>query len=74
MLYKNIINPLPTVGRLYDTYELQDNPTYPKPKYTKGYVGVQVNNLLSCKNVVEILESNKEVFQYVVKENCPVMW
>ena len=54
-------------------YELQDNPTYPKLKYMKGYVGVQVNNLLSYKNVLDILERN-EVFQYVVKENCQVMW
>ena len=53
---------------------LQDNPTYPMLKYTKGYVGVQVKNLLSYKNVVEMLECNKEVFQCVVKENCPVMW
>ena len=74
MLYKNITNPLIAVGGLYDMYELQDNPTYPKLKYTKGYVGMQVNNLLSYKNVVDILEHNKEVFQYVVKENCPVMW
>ena len=55
---------------MYSMYELQDNPTYPKLKYTKGYVGVQVDNLM----VVEILERNKEVFQYVVKDNCPVMW
>ena len=74
MLYKNVTNPLPAVGGLYDMYELQDNPTYPKLKYAKGYVGVKVNNLLSYKNVVDILERNKEVFQYVVKENCPVMW
>ena len=73
MLYKNITNPLPAVGGLYDLYELQDNATYPKLKYTKGYVGMQVNNLLSYKNVVDILECIKEVFQYVVKENCPVM-
>ena len=74
MLYKNITNPLPAVGRLYAKYELQDNPTYPKLKYIKSYVGVQLNNLLSYKNVVEILEHNKEVFQCVEKENCPVMW
>ena len=73
MLYRNITNPLPAIGGLYSMYELQDNPTYPKLKYSKGYVGMQVNNL-SYKNVVEILECNKEVFQYVVKENCPVMW
>ena len=74
MLYKHIINPLPAVGGLYDMYELQDNPTYPKLKYTNSYVGMQLNSLLSYKNVVDILECNKEVFQYVVKENCPVMW
>ena len=73
MLYKNITNPLPAIGGLYSMYELQDNPTYPKLKYTKGYVGVQINNLLSYKMVVEILECNKEVFQYVVKDNCLVM-
>ena len=55
-------------------YELEDNPTCPKLKYTKGYVGVQVNNLYSYKTAVEILECNKEMVQYVVKENCPVMW
>ena len=47
MLHKNITNPLPAIGGLYSIRELQDNPTYPKLKYTKGYVGVQVNNLLS---------------------------
>ena len=55
-------------------YELEDNPTYPRLKYTKDFIGVQVNNLYGYKMVVEILEHNKEVFQYVVKENCPVMW
>ena len=68
MLYKNITNPLPAIGGLYFMYELQDNPTYPKLKYTKGYIGVCY---MLCW--VEILERNKEVFQYVVKDNCPIV-
>ena len=55
-------------------YEVNDNPKYPLLKYTKGFVGVQVNNLHSFKMIVEILEHNKEVFDKIVRENCPIMW
>ena len=36
MLYKNIINPLPAIGRLYSIYELQDKPHLPQAKVYKG--------------------------------------
>ena len=49
MLYNNITNPLPAIGGLYSMFKENDNPTYPMLKYTKGFVGVQVNNLHSYK-------------------------
>ena len=67
----NITNPLPAIGGLYSMTEVNPNPTYPKLKYTKGYVGVRVTNVSHYRKIVEILERNEQDLQHIVQDFAP---
>ena len=71
MVYYNITNPLPAIGGLYSMTEINPNPTYPKLKYTRGFVGVRVTNVSHCKRIIEILDRNELDLQYVIQDYAP---
>ena len=56
MVYFNVTNPLPAISGLYSMTEVNPNPTYPKLKYTKGYIGVRVTNVSHYKKIIENLD------------------
>ena len=49
MKYWVVSNPLPAVGRLYNMYNVDPNPSYPKLKYAKGFIGIRVSNVHNYK-------------------------
>ena len=71
MVYFNVTNPLPAIGGLCSTTEMNPNPTYPKLKCTKGYIGVRVPNVSHYKKIIEILDQNELDLQYLVQDHPP---
>ena len=51
--------------------EINPNPTYPKLKYTRGFVGVRVTNVSHYKRIIEILDRNELDLQYVIQDYAP---
>ena len=71
MVYYNITNSLPAIGGLCSMSEINPNPTYPKLKYTRSFVGVRVTNVSHYKKITEILDRNKIDLQYVLQDYPP---
>ena len=71
MKYWVVSNPLPAVGGLYSMYNVDPNPSYPKLKYAKGFIGIRVSNVHNYKQMIDILERNWMEFQYEVQDYPP---
>ena len=71
MVYFNVTNPFPAIGGLYSMTEVNPNPTYPKLKYTKGYIGARVTDVSHYKKIIEILDWNDVDLQYIVQDYSP---
>ena len=58
MKYFNVSNPLPSIGGVHNMYEENDFPNYESLKYTKGFIGVRVQNVANYKCIIKILDRN----------------
>ena len=64
-----VSNPLPQVNApKCRMYEVNPNPSYKCFKYTKGFVGIRVSNVVNCKEIIEILNRNWGEFEYRVQK------
>ena len=66
--YWVVNNWLPAVGRLYNMYNVDPNPSYPKLKYAKGFIGIRISNVHNYKQIIDILDRNWMEFEYKVQD------
>ena len=72
MKYFNLSNPLPAIDRVHNMYEENDCPNHDSLKYTKGFIGVRVQNVANYKCIMEILDRNWMELEYRVQDYKPL--
>ena len=68
MKYWNNSNPLPAIDRVHRMYEENDSPNYQCLPYTKGFIGIRVQNVANYKSMIEILDRNWMEVEYRVQD------